>query len=68
MTLITVFGLTSNALGDRLVAVVLEGDHVGSVREWDSEDDYAAAREVVTAETSEEAAEMFRRTDREETV
>ncbi|MCX5103482.1 hypothetical protein [Streptomyces sp. NBC_00439] len=38
MTLFTVFGLTSDASGDWLVAVVLEGDHVGSVREWDSED------------------------------
>ncbi|MFD4949177.1 hypothetical protein ACFWNT_43500 [Streptomyces sp. NPDC058409] len=68
MTLFTVFGLTSDASGERLVAVVLEGDHVGSVREWDSEDDYTAAREVVAAETSGEAAEMFRREDQGETT
>ncbi|MEU7155998.1 hypothetical protein AB0A98_06075 [Streptomyces chrestomyceticus] len=48
----TVFGLQCDSSGYRMVAAVLEGDHTGSVREWDGEDAYSA--------DSEQAADIFR--------
>ncbi|MFD7661293.1 hypothetical protein [Streptomyces sp. NPDC059788] len=60
LTVYTVFGLQCDNSGYRMVAAVLEGDHTGSVREWNGEDAYTADREVITAQSSEEAADIFR--------
>ncbi|MEV6309932.1 hypothetical protein AB0M10_15205 [Streptomyces sp. NPDC051840] len=55
----TVFGVQSDASGDRYVAQVFEGEIPTSGLTWDGDDEFTAVRAVVSANSSESAADQF---------